>query len=151
MYWTRTRLNPNIFSTLFLQHAVLRTVYCEMVYIWYTSSRFDLVWTACMISHPWNLRSTVWTSELKYTIRLRCFMSSCHCILSLHTRTDELIGMLDVSQTKQNIFERNKTESHYRSARLVQAFKILEFKMMLRFNESCHWLLSGSFILLNWT
>ena len=32
----------------------------------------------------------------------------------------------------------NKTESHYRSARLVQAFKILEFKMMLRFNESCH-------------
>ena len=45
--------------------------------------------------------------------------------------------------------KRNKTESHYRSARLVQAFKILEFKMMLRFNESCHCLLSGSFILLN--
>ena len=43
----------------------------------------------------------------------------------------------------------NKTESHYRSARLVQAFKILELKMMLRFTESCHCLLSGSFILLN--
>ena len=43
-------------------------------------------------------------------------------------------------QSLKNIWMKilNKTESHYRSARLVQAFKILEFKMMLRFNESCH-------------
>ena len=50
---------------------------------------------------------------------------------------------------KGGVLIEKKTESHYRSARLVQAFKILEFKMMLRFNESCHCLLSGSFILLN--